>query len=89
MGDCPVDKDNLSFSDDESIFITQRSFWDVTTQEVKEAVDYLDNLGDVGFAKLKIGRRRRTGVIIRVSIIGIFLISLIMVMQFYLKNHMF
>ena len=48
MADCPVDANNLSFSDDEysSLFITQSTFCAVDTQDVVEAVDFLDNLGN-------------------------------------------
>ena len=48
MADCPVDEQNLSFSDDDynSLFITQSSFRDVKTQDVVEAVDFMDSLGE-------------------------------------------
>ena len=49
MRDCPVDKGNLSFSDDEvnALFITQSSCNNVDTQDVVEAVSYLETLGSV------------------------------------------
>ena len=49
MFEFPVDEGNLSFSDDDSsnIFITQRTFQDVTTQEVDNAMD-LFGLIDAG-----------------------------------------
>ena len=46
----PVDECNLSFSKDKgmsSIFITQSTFMNVNIQQVSDAVDFLDNLGDV------------------------------------------
>ena len=48
MAECPVDENNLSFSDDEynSLFITQNSFRDVNTQDVVDAVDYFDTFGN-------------------------------------------
>ena len=48
MADCPVDENNLSFSDDEydSMFLTQSTFRDVKTQDVVEAVEFMDNLGN-------------------------------------------
>ena len=45
-GNFPVDENNLSFSDDDvsSLFITQSTFHDISTQVVSEAVDFLDGL---------------------------------------------
>ena len=45
----PVDDGNLSFSGDnyEGLFITQGTFKNVTTQDVSDAVDYLNELTEV------------------------------------------
>ena len=38
--DCPIDSENLSFSDEESsIFLTQSSFRDVSTQDLSDAIE--------------------------------------------------
>ena len=51
MSDFPVDELNLSFSGDEyeNLFITQSSFNNVTTQDVSDAVEYFNDLGEVSF----------------------------------------
>ena len=50
MSDFPVDKKNLSFSDDDegaaNLFITQNSFNSICTQDVDDAVDFF-GLGDI------------------------------------------
>ena len=50
MSDFPVDKGNLSFSDDEcsSLFITQSSFNSISTQDVDDAVDFF-GVADMSF----------------------------------------
>ena len=60
--DFPVDVANLSFSDDEamaSLFITQSTFNSVTTQQVNDAVDFLDGLGDVSVGDTNNGQLNR------------------------------
>ena len=52
MADFRVDEANLSFSGDEdasSLFITQSSFSNISTQEVDEAVDFFGGLENVSF----------------------------------------
>ena len=58
--DCPVDEWNLSFSDDDdmaSIFITQSSSRDVSTQQVNDAIEFLDGLEDGSLSELLVGEK--------------------------------
>ena len=52
----PVDCGNLSFSDNDedasSLFITQSTFRDINTQDVNEAAEFFDGLGDVSLSEV-------------------------------------
>ena len=54
--DFPVDCGNLSFSDNDndaaSLFITQSTFKDVSTQDVNDATDYIEGLGNVTLSEI-------------------------------------
>ena len=52
MSDFPVDKGNLSFSDNEcsSLFITQSSFNSISTQDLDDAVDFF-GVADMSFGE--------------------------------------
>ena len=52
MSDFPVDEGNLSFSGYEeaaSLFITQNTFTEVSTQEVNDAINFIGGLDDISF----------------------------------------